>query len=466
MELTQMKKWNRWIGACAVSSTFVLAQSVTLAQQGYNSSAAPLNQTRANPSANNQVQQPLAQQPLVQQSRGNPAATGQPVAASNAQNLAQPTAQLSSQSGQPGGMNATVTRDPYADNPLTAQEQQDLDKLLAYWEYSTKDIERLSCTFRKFEYNSNANFVQQLAQQTSTPITSIHTSASSGVVKFSKPDKGMYKIDEMVVLSGKLDSKNQIERIRPANVMGEHWICDGNTVHNYDHAEKVVTRYSIPSNMQGVGILESPMPFLLGVEANKLKERYWLRPKGGTKQQDGTVLYAIEAYPKTQQDAVNYSHVLVYLDSKEFLPLHLIVYKTEHSEAPESWVDARDHYEFTSREKNASVLTKLTEALFMKEFIPMKVGSDWKEEHRTYAPPGSTDAASTQGILAQPTQQPGQQVNQPGGFAPQQGAQPQGMQPQGAPNNQAIPVRANPNQVPANVPNAANRAGGNNLGTR
>ena len=441
-----MKKWNRWIGTCAVSSTFMLGQSLTMAQQGYNSGAGQPNQVRgqaAGAQASGNAVQPNAGQPN--------AVPNVPVANAQAANVQ--------------AANAPVTRDPYADNPLTAEEQQHLDQLLNYWEHSTKDIERLSCEFLKFEYNSNANFVQQLAQQTNEQITNIPTSISSGVVRFMKPDKGLYQIKESIVLSGKLDKNNKIERIKPANMSGEHWICDGNTVHNYDHDKKVVTHYSIPAEMQGVGILESPMPFLLGVEAKKLKERYWLRPKAVPTNNSGTQLYGIEAYPKTQQDAVNYSHVLVYLDSKEFLPLHLIVYKTEHNDNRENWVDARDHYEFKVRQKNASVFTKLSEAIFMKEFIPVQVGSDWTEENRTYAAPGSVEqqmeAMAPQNGIAQPNQQPN---FQPGNPVAQPGMQP-GLQP-GTRGGQAVPVRTNPNPVPANVPNAASRPGANVSGTR
>jgi TIGR03009 family protein len=442
MESTQMKTWNRWIGYCTLAFIFSSSGASLLGQQGYNTSGArPGN---ANPN---------------QASPQQPGATGTiPVSTNNGANpntpnpVYNPGLQRPAPATPAANVDPVVTKDPYADRPLTPQETAYLDQLLSFWEQSTKNLERLSCEFRRYEYNSNANFVQQLAQQTGLKVTDIKTTVSAGVIRYMKPDKGMYRIDAMVALTGKLDAKNQPEMLASDSLFGDYWICDGATVHNYDRKEKKVTHFTIPKEMQGIGILESPMPFLFGVEAKKLKERYWLRALPPPTKPDGTPnndLFVIEAYPKTQQDAVNYDHVLVYLDREQFLPVHLIKFNPDHVDEPgKPLVDSREHYEFTTREKNASAWQKLGEAIFLKEFIPLKLPAGWTEETREYVPPGMEN-----NLQANNGMQPGVPGGVPVG-APAGGAAPIG-QPTGAPGF-----------TPGTVPNAANRPADNSLRSR
>ncbi len=423
-----MKTWNRWIGCCAVASTLSWSVATVQGQQGYNfSGGSPAPNGAAQPQ---QTQSPQGATPVSR----------------NTLNLqANPALQPSVPASAPAEV---VTKDPYAANPLSPQEIDYLDRLLVHWEQSTKGIKRLSCEFRCYEYNSNANFVQQMAQQSGKDIRQLPATISAGVIRYMVPDKGMYQITQKVALTGQLNKDNTPEMKASENIALDHWICDGTTVHNYNHKEKVVTHFTIPKEMQGLGILESPMPFLLGVEAKKMKERYWLRPLPSPLKPDGTQnqdIRCIQAYPKLQQDAVNYDHVEVYLDAKEFLPIALVKYGPEHNDAPgEAWVDSREHYEFTSRARDASLLTKISEGLFNQQFIPLKVDSSWREETHEYVPPGMENPNME--ALMQP-QAPPQGIPQGGGY-------------QGAPN--ATP----PGYAPGSAPNSANRPAENGLRTR
>ncbi|NOZ38975.1 MAG: hypothetical protein GXP24_01955, partial [Planctomycetes bacterium] len=71
----------------------------------------------------------------------------------------------------------------------------------------------------------------------------------------------------------------------------------------------------LPPGMQGKSIVDGPLPFLFGAEAEKLKRRYWIRSKQG----DETSIW-LEAYPRTQADAANYHHVEIMLDRKTMQP--------------------------------------------------------------------------------------------------------------------------------------------------
>ena len=283
-----------------------------------------------------------------------------------------------------------VTTDPYADSPISPQEQQFVDQLLDYWEKSTKNLERLSCDFMLFEYNSNAPFVQQLAQQLGKDVRQIKYKASQGVVRYMKPDKGMYKVDVAIALTGKLDKNGQPEMLPSEQLDQDYWICDGETIHQYDRVAKKVTHYVIPSELRGTNIMETPLPFLFGIEKVKVKERFWVRalqPPPLPNGQPNNDMFLIEAHPKFQQDAQNYSKVQIYLDRKEFLPVALIKYGTDHVDKPGvALTDSREYFEFSNRVRDANLLQKFNEIVFRQQFIPLQLPSGWTEETKEYSP--------------------------------------------------------------------------------
>lgn len=291
----------------------------------------------------------------------------------------------------PGGGTGkeTATADPYANKPLSPQEVAYLDQVLNFWEKSTADITKYACKFKRWKYNSNDNFVAQLSKDLKVDIRSVNTTVASGEVKYMAPDKGMFKIDKLLSLSGQIVN-NRPEYKEFDNGFGEWWLCNGKEVYEYDRKNKQCTKHTLPPEMQGSAILDSPMPFVFGVKADKIKERYWVRsftPTDATGKPSND-LVVIEAYPKFQSDAVNYDHVQIYLDRQAGLPAMLIKFDTEHQdEAGKVLNDKREIFEFTDREKNATLLQKISDALFRKEFIPFDVPSDWKTIEIPYAPP-------------------------------------------------------------------------------
>ena len=86
---------------------------------------------------------------------------------------------------------------------------------------------------------------------------------------------------------------------------------------------------------------------------------------------------------------------------------------TEHQDEPgKVLADNREIFEFTDREKNATLLQKISDVVWRKEFIPFDPPNDWKTIEVPYAPPAAEDFRAA-GVT-------------PSGFAP---------------NSQPIPIR-------------------------
>ena len=355
------------------------------------------------------VQQPAVQQPAVRPNAGqvpntttpgtnptlNPAFNQRPIA--NQQGTNQQGTIVS------GSGKEVVTSDPFSANPPTPAQAAFCDQVLRDWEQATANIERYSCNFRRWQYNSSENFVDELAKKTGKDIREVSTSCASGELKYKAPDKGLFKIDLLVKLTGQLDAKNQPEYKSAQNMFGEWWLCDGERVYEYDRNGKRCTKFTMPPEMKGAGILESPMPFMFGVKAEKIKARYWVRalpPPNDPQGKPRNDIHVIEAYPKFQVDAANYDHVQVYIDREIFLPIMLVKYNTDHLDQPNSILkDNREVFQFEDRVKNASLLKKVSEAIFLREFIPVDIPKDWTVEEREFAPPAldNTRAASSNG---------------------------------------------------------------------
>jgi len=365
-----------------ISSSFLVGQ-----QPPSNQAVAPpssaygvRNGQQAPPQSPQQTQQPLApnQQPNL-----------------NPQMNAIPPAGL-----QPGvgSGNEVVTKDPYAANPITPQEQAIIDQVLAYWEKSTADISRFSSKFKRWQYNSSDNFVVELAKQLNVDVRSINTTVAIGEVKYMAPDQGMFKIDRLLSLTGQViaapagrvpDRMQELKEFE--NRFGEWWLCDGKHVYEYDRTRKKCTKHELPPEMKGSAILDSPMPFVFGVRAEKMKQRYWIR----LLQVPSNDYFVVEVYPKLQADAVNYDHVHVYLDRKQFLPIKLEKFNTEHRDiAGQLLSDNREVFEFLEQEKNASLMQKINESVFRKAFIPNEIDKDWEVVEVPFAPAGTSDLRS------------------------------------------------------------------------
>ncbi len=398
------------------SSLAIGQQNVAPRANGYGNQAAP-------PAA----QQPTGRPNNTQQIPNTPGAKPNPGFAPQGANMApvnpamnpalnpalnqRPVAnQQQPQNNGNGSGKEVVTADPYAANPPTTAQNAFCDSILKDWENATANIDRYSCKFLRWQYNSSENFVDELAKKTGKDIREINTSSASGELKYMAPDKGMFRIDMLVKLTGQLDAKNQLEYKSFDNVFGEWWLCDGEKVYEYDRSGKRCTKFTMPSEMKGAGILESPMPFMFGVKAEKIKERYWVRALPPPNDQQGKPrndIHVIEAYPKYQSDATNYDHVQVYIDREIFLPIMLIKFNTDHIDQPNSILkDNREIFQFSDRIKNATLLQKISDVVWRREFIPVEVPKDWTVEERSFAPPATENIRSASNMPQVPNSTP------------------------------------------------------------
>lgn len=188
---------------------------------------------------------------------------------------------------------------------LTAQQQALLDQVLGVWEKESDKVRSYKCPFERLEYDP------AWTPNAQTPLTK-----ATGHIKFVKPDKGSYRITEV----RRYDSQTGDWKAQEDNP-GEHWVCDGEAVYEFDSTKKQLIVRELPPEMRGKAIADGPLPFLFGAEAAKLKARYFLR----VSQTTPTEIW-LEAFPRGAHDAANFRRVEVILDRSEFLPKAMQVY--------------------------------------------------------------------------------------------------------------------------------------------
>jgi TIGR03009 family protein len=226
---------------------------------------------------------------------------------SQAQTLGAPLAQVTSVPPVPPADGATPTppAQPAALGPpfqLSDSDQAYVDQILQMWENTSKDIKTFDSPFERWEYD---------------PVfgpADVPGIKSKGQLSYSKPDKGSFKISEIERWVQKDPNKPGAYELQKQEV-GEHWVCDGKAIFQYNHEKKQLVVSPLPEQMRGQSIVDGPLPFLFGAEAATLKARYWIRCKESTEKQ-----IWLEAYPRRQEDAANYHHVDVMLNRKTMMP--------------------------------------------------------------------------------------------------------------------------------------------------
>ena len=302
-------------------------------------SGVPRNQTDARAL---QMQQNDPDQVRLAQMNGQP----------SGQQLQQTAAQ---QPANPGAANPN-TKNPNAAPfpPLPAAELQRLQQMLMAWEQQSQGTKTLTCKFQRWHYDLFA-----------AP-AGIHATKATGEIKYSAPDKGLFRVEDLQFYKGMQEGKPAYGA--ETGKFGEHWVCNGREVIEFDRSEKKCTIMELPPQMQGTQIFNSPLPFVFNLKADQVQQRYWVRevksPKEG--------MFMIEAWPKRQADRSRYKLVVIALDAKTFLPHALIMYAPNfNAKTQPKW----DHYEFADVKRNA---IRAGMQNFFKNFIPEKPPSDWE----------------------------------------------------------------------------------------
>lgn len=253
--------------------------------------------------------------------------------------------------------------------PLSREHEQYIDKLLGYWEFKSKQIERYRSHFKRWQYDPVFGPRDQ-------PYT-----YAQGRVEYSAPDKGLFKTESLLYYThpAAAGEKPKYEA-RPGD-QGDHWICDGQSIFEFDYKQKKLFQRELPPDMRGQTITDGPLPFLFGAEAAKLKARYWMRvitPDGATDE------YWLEAVPKTHVDAGNFKKVEVIIAREDYLPKAIQIYPVTY-DAREN--PAKTVFMFENREINFTDLNDLN--LFRRQFFNPATPLGWQkvvQKYRAAAP--------------------------------------------------------------------------------
>ncbi|MDA8043524.1 MAG: TIGR03009 domain-containing protein, partial [Pirellulales bacterium] len=221
------------------------------------------------------------------------------------------------QSAQSLSQNQAVT--------LSPDQQAAPDRLLIGWESRNAKVTTWSCTFYKWEYNAWS--------PADASGERLAFSESTGEIKYAAPDKGLFRVKS----SKQWNAEKRKYDARPSN-SGEHWVCNGTSIYEFRHSERQLRETKLPPEMRGRAISEGPLPFVFGAKADTLKKRYSMRiitPPSVTDQ------IWLEALPKFQVDAANFSKVELILRAADLMPFAIQVFKPGGQD--------RDVYQFDPR---------------------------------------------------------------------------------------------------------------------
>jgi TIGR03009 family protein len=223
---------------------------------------------------------------------------------------------------QASPMQPPAPRQPPA---LSPQEQAALDQLLAAWEARSAAVKTWSCTFHKWEYNAWSPADPKGER--------LAFAESAGELKYAAPDKGLFRIKE----SKQWNPQTRRYEVRGGE-SGEHWVCNGESIFEFRHTDRQLRETKLPPEMRGKAISDGPLPFVFGAKADTLKKRYWMRiitPPNATDQM------WLEALPRFQADAANFSKVELILQARDLMPFAIQMYKPAGQD--------RDVYQFDPR---------------------------------------------------------------------------------------------------------------------
>lgn len=189
---------------------------------------------------------------------------------------------------RPAGPDATQSRAPFQ---LTPQQQSQVDWVLQHWEKQSAKTKTFRCQFTRWEYDPEAP-----RPKGADPNAPVHT--DMGEIRYEAPDKGMFAVEQ-------------------PETRRERWVCDGESVFEYQFDRKKLVEHPLPDELKGKAIANGPLPFIFQAEAESLKRRYWLRLTTPASVQ-GEIW--IEAYPKHQQDRANFRRAEIILDARRMQP--------------------------------------------------------------------------------------------------------------------------------------------------
>lgn len=326
------------------AAIFVLTLSCSLAGAGLAQEprARRPNDQQSQPSSPHGRPAQLARQPQSERSRPSNA---DQTRRSGEQSVPVASPRTSRLRNLPGLPQPRGPREPWV---LTGQQEAELDLVLNAWEKKSGAIKTLTCDFTLLEYDT-VN-----AKQGEPPVPR----ESRGELKFAKPDKGVFHV-----------TKERVgNKIVAAD--GDHWVCDGQALYEYDHKRKKLTERILPDELKGQAIANGPLPFFFGQTAERMRQRYWL--KVSTPREDIGKKIWLDAVPKFQEDRANYERASIILNETDMLPSALQITLPNGDRK----VYVFDNFSINNLWKKIS-----------GQFDPPRVSNDW--DHEIEQPPPS-----------------------------------------------------------------------------
>lgn len=232
------------------------------------------------------------------------------------------------------------------------EQRQTIDELLEFWERKTAGIKTFQATFGRWVYD---------------PVFGPKNDAatfSKGEIRYAKPDRGMIReIDVYKFSAEKKEQEAKWPYEKMTGAVGEHWVCDGKSVFEFNHKTKTLTETKLPPEAQGNAIAEGPLPFMFGAKAETIRARYWIREEP---RRNKDAPFQLEMIPKRRGE--DFSRVIIKLDAKRFLPTEMILYDLNKV--------GRSAYSFRDLKAN-STQNKL--ANFMGSFVSPKTPRGWQK---------------------------------------------------------------------------------------
>jgi len=202
------------------------------------------------------------------------------------------------QPGNPPQMqNARKILPPPTGLQISKEKQEYLDRFLTVWQEQSKNLEALD-----YEFTCREN-------------TSFGVTETYGRVKFQAPDKGMIEIDSELI-----NGKKSFETNKKMKV-----ICTGDAVYEFNFVEKKLTKYLIPAEERGKGVMDSPLMILAGANPRELQERFYLDVIPSPESLADCV--CLQAWPKWLEDSKEFKSVTVAIHRQTFHARVLLLFE-------------------------------------------------------------------------------------------------------------------------------------------
>ncbi len=296
------------------------------------------------------------------------------------QSQPQQSARVQGQSGQGQPNQAEQAIQPPAFLPLSQKHQEYIQRVLLHWQNHTEKIDHYRSDFERWQFDTVYG-----------PRNTFKT-FSTGKVRFADPDKGLFKVEKVLTYQPAMAQAKATYKQIPGT-HGEYWVCDGKSIFEYDYLNQRLIQQVLPAELQGKNIINGPLPFLFGCNAQDMLNRFWVRAITPQNVQGEIWL---EAYPKTAYDASNYQKVHIIIDNQDFLPKGMVIFDRSYQKGKNH---SRTVFNFKQREINfATTFEKLNP--FYRNFYEPELPSGWKKVVN------AAPTAQPMRQAATPTQQP------------------------------------------------------------